>query len=59
MSAVGTEALRMASDSAEFLDEAREEAGIELRVISAEEEARLTLLGVRYGLETRARTAKN
>lgn len=50
VSAVGTEALRMASDSAEFIEQAREEAGIELRVITAEEEARLTLLGVRYGL---------
>jgi exopolyphosphatase/guanosine-5'-triphosphate,3'-diphosphate pyrophosphatase len=50
VSAVGTEALRKASDAAEFLKEAREEAGIELRVISAEEEARLTLLGVRSGL---------
>jgi exopolyphosphatase / guanosine-5'-triphosphate,3'-diphosphate pyrophosphatase len=49
-SAVGTEALRKASDAAEFLEEAREEAGVELRVISAEEEARLTLLGVRSGL---------
>jgi exopolyphosphatase / guanosine-5'-triphosphate,3'-diphosphate pyrophosphatase len=50
VSAVGTEALRRASDAAEFLDEAREETGIELRVISAGEEARLTLLGVRSDL---------
>ena len=50
VSAVGTEALRRASDAAEFIEEAREKAVRELRVISAEEEARLTLLGVRFGL---------
>ena len=50
VSAVGTEALRRASDAVEFIEEAREKAGIDLRVISAEEEARLTLLGVRSGL---------
>ena len=50
VSAVGTEALRKASDAVEFIEEAREKAGINLRVISAEEEARLTLLGVRSGL---------
>ncbi len=58
VSAVGTEALRKASDAVEFIEEAREKAGIDLRVISAEEEARLTLLGVRSGLSALAPEGK-
>jgi len=48
--AVGTSALREATNRTAFLSRAREQAGLEISVISGEEEARLTLLGVRAGL---------
>jgi exopolyphosphatase/guanosine-5'-triphosphate,3'-diphosphate pyrophosphatase len=48
--AVGTSALREATNRASFLAAARDEAGMEVAVVSGEEEARLTLLGVRAGL---------
>jgi len=51
VSAVATEALRIASDSAEFVAEVRRETGLELEVLSWEEEARRTLLGIRSGME--------
>ncbi len=44
---VGTSALREAKNREAFLALARREAGLEVRVVSGEEEARLTLLGVR------------
>lgn len=47
---VGTSALREAKNREMFLARARRETGLEVRVISGEEEARLTLLGVRAGL---------
>ena len=50
VSAIGTEALRRASDAGDFVREARDEAGIILNVIPAEEEARLTLLGVKSAI---------
>lgn len=53
VSAVGTSALRNASNSAEFIDEVRRKTGIEIRIISGEEEARLTLLGASYALKGR------
>lgn len=46
MSAVGTSALRNASNTAEFVAEVSKRTGIIIRVIAGEEEARLTLLGV-------------
>lgn len=46
LDAVGTSALREAANGQDFIARARE-AGIPLRVISAEEEARLALAGVR------------
>lgn len=48
---VGTSALREAKNRETFLDRARREAGLEVRVISGDDEARLTLLGVRDALE--------
>ena len=48
--AVGTSALREATNRAAFLATARDKADIEVTVISGEEEARLGLLGVRAGL---------
>jgi len=51
VSAVATEALRNASDSADFIAEVRRETGLELEVLTWEEEARRTLLGIRSGVE--------
>jgi exopolyphosphatase / guanosine-5'-triphosphate,3'-diphosphate pyrophosphatase len=48
--AVGTSALREAANRDTFLVRARSEAGVEVAVVSGEEEARLTLLGVRAAL---------
>jgi exopolyphosphatase/guanosine-5'-triphosphate,3'-diphosphate pyrophosphatase len=50
--AVGTSALREAKNRTTFLATARDEAGLQISVISGEEEARLTLLGVRAGLSS-------
>lgn len=49
VSAVATEALRKASDSADFVAGVRRETGLELEVLSWEEEARRTLLGIMSG----------
>ena len=46
IAAVGTSALREAKNREAFLDQARRETGLRVRVVSGEEEARLTLLGV-------------
>ncbi len=43
--AAGTQVLRAASNAAEVLDRARREAGVEIRVLSAHDEARLSFLG--------------
>jgi len=48
---VATSAVREATDRTSFLDRVKEETGLNIEVISGEEEARRTLLGVRYGLE--------
>jgi len=47
---IGTSALREARNRQEFLRRARMETGLDVRVISGEEEARLTLRGVRATL---------
>lgn len=49
--AVGTSALREAGNRDEFLSLARQDAGVEIELISGEEEARLTLLGIRGALD--------
>ena len=46
IAAVGTAGLRIASNSATFLDAVRERAGVEVEVISGEEESRLAYLAV-------------
>jgi len=48
--AVGTSALRDAENRTTFTTPARDEIGVDITVISGEEEARLALLGVRAGL---------
>ncbi|HEX9860527.1 MAG TPA: hypothetical protein VGB23_04935 [Nitrospirota bacterium] len=50
VTAIGTEALRKASDAAGFVDEVRRETGLEIEIISGEEEAKRTLMGVRAGI---------
>ena len=47
---IGTSALREARNRQEFLRRARMEMGLDVRVISGEEEARLTLRGMRAAL---------
>jgi len=47
---VATSAVREAKNGQEFVTEAAREAGLAIRIIDGEEEARLTLLGVRHGL---------
>ncbi len=51
ISAIGTSALRNASNSREFILEVHRETGLDIRVITGAEEARLTLLGVAYSLK--------
>ncbi|NCP20236.1 MAG: Ppx/GppA family phosphatase [Erythrobacter sp.] len=48
---VATEACRRASNGADFIDRVREETGIALDIISAQEEARLAVLGCHVLLE--------
>lgn len=47
---VATSAVREAENRPLFLDRVKEETGLDVEVISGEEEARRTLLGVRYGM---------
>ena len=48
--AVATSAVREAHNREEFLQQVKQEAGVEVEVIDGEEEARRTLLGLRSGL---------
>lgn len=48
--AVATQATRAATNHEEFVKEVSQQTGIPIRIINGEEEARLTFLGVRYGL---------
>jgi exopolyphosphatase/guanosine-5'-triphosphate,3'-diphosphate pyrophosphatase len=48
--AVATSAVRDAVNRDEFLDRVKRETGFEIELISGEEEARLTLMGIRSGL---------
>ncbi|MEC4889220.1 MAG: Ppx/GppA phosphatase family protein [Nitrospira sp.] len=47
---VATSAVRDAANRAEFLDRVKREAGFDVEVISGDEEAKRTLLGIRSGL---------
>jgi exopolyphosphatase/guanosine-5'-triphosphate,3'-diphosphate pyrophosphatase len=49
--AVGTSALRNAANAAEFIKEAKARCGLNITVITGEEEARLTLMGVGRALK--------
>ena len=48
--AVATSAVRDAANRDEFLDRVKHEAGFDVEIISGDEEARRTLLGIRSGL---------
>ncbi len=50
VTAVATSAVRDAENRDEFLDRVKREVGFEVELISGEEEARRTLLGIRSGL---------
>jgi len=50
ISAIGTSALRRAKNASIFIDRVQKQTGIVVRVISGDEEARLTLLGVEQSL---------
>ena len=50
VSAIGTSALRNAANAAAFIQRVKEETGLAIRVVTGEEEARLTLLGVAQSL---------
>jgi exopolyphosphatase/guanosine-5'-triphosphate,3'-diphosphate pyrophosphatase len=56
IAAVGTAGLRIASNSAAFVDAVRERTGIEVEVVSGEEESRLAYLAVTSALELGDRT---
>lgn len=49
--AVATSAVREAENGGDFIERARRETGINVRVVSAKEEARLIYVGVRHALE--------
>ena len=51
--AVGTQALRLAANGANFVHAIRQELGIAVEIISGDEEARLSALGVREALHPR------
>lgn len=51
--AVATSAVRDAGNRAEFLSRVKREAGFDIEVITGDEEARRTLLGIRSGLAAR------
>ncbi len=51
---VGTAALRAATNADELVDRIERTSGLQLQIISGEEEARLAFLGVLYGMGRRA-----
>lgn len=55
--AVATAALREAENRGEFIDRARSECGVDIRVVSGIEEARLIYLGVSSGAELDSKRA--
>ena len=49
--AVATSAVREAENGGDFIERARREAGVNVRVVSAREEARLIYIGVRHAMD--------
>ena len=58
VAAVGTSALRNASNARAFIASVKQRAGLDVRVITGEEEARLTLLGVSRALRGTGQAGK-
>lgn len=58
-SAIGTSALRNASNSPEFINQVKQRTSLDVHVITGEEEARLTLLGVAQSLKEKGRKGGN
>ena len=58
-SAIGTSALRNASDSRQFIKEIKQETTLDVRVATGDEEAGLTLLGVAHSLKGSGRKGGN
>lgn len=56
---IGTSALRIARNAAQFIDAAKERTNLDISVINGEQEARLTVLGVRRALSRGRRTEKD
>jgi exopolyphosphatase/guanosine-5'-triphosphate,3'-diphosphate pyrophosphatase len=56
VAAIGTSALRDAGNSAEYLATVQRKTGLAIHVITGEEEARLTMLGVARGVSAATRT---
>ncbi len=52
VAAVGTQALRSAKNADEFLDRCLREAGLAVRILTGEEEARLAFLGASWAAQT-------
>jgi len=57
--AVTTSAMRQAKNSSFIIEEIKKQTGISFSIISGEEEARLTLLGVQYSLKKQKFKSKN
>lgn len=55
--AIATAALREAENQQEFLERARDEAGVDVQIVPGVEEARLIYLGVASGVELGAKSA--
>jgi len=49
--AIGTEVFRRAKNAGEFIEKAKKEVGFEIKVVSPEEEADLSLKGIMWGLK--------
>ncbi len=59
IAAIGTSALRKASNAADFIQEIKRKTGLAVIVISGEEEARLTSMGVARSLEEHGRAGRD
>jgi exopolyphosphatase/guanosine-5'-triphosphate,3'-diphosphate pyrophosphatase len=58
-SAIGTSALRNASNSRDFIHQIKRKTSLDVRVVTGEEEARLTLLGVAQSLKEKRSKGTN
>jgi len=59
IAAIGTSALRNASNARDFIQEVKNKTGLKIVIISGEEEARLTSIGVARSFEGNGRTGRD